>query len=119
MRAAALLLFLLAAPAAAQSGWQPGPSPDRMPGPVGISAGLDDGIVRERRNVEARIGAARDAGQITRAEARGFRREARANAALGSRLAQDGLSAGDHREIDARSAVLRDRLTVRRSVKRP
>lgn len=119
MRAAALLLFLLAAPAAAQNGWMPGPSPDRVPGPVGISAAPDTGIARERRDVEARIRAARGGGQITRVEARGLRREARANAALGSRLADDGLSLGERREIDARSAVLRDRVTARRSAGRP
>lgn len=117
MRVTALLLIFFSASTSAQGGWRSS-SPERLPAPIGPSASRADGW-REERDIRERIRSARDSGQITRQAARGLRREARANTALSDRLAQDGVSAAERRELDARAFALRDRLTARRTIARP
>jgi len=88
--------------------------PGRGPAPTAMAAGAGETYRRDERDALDRVRDARRAGQISRAEARGYRREARANGGLGDRLASDGLSMGDRRELDARAAVLRDRINASR-----
>ena len=113
MRFASLLailsLSLLAAPAAAQIAGRPnygdvprvdrvGRIDSRLPGP---------GVGRDLRDVRDRIDDARDSGRISRSEARGYRREARAIGALASRFAADGLSPWEENELELRARALR------------
>jgi hypothetical protein len=106
---AILCLFSLAAPAAAQIAGRPnygdvprvdriGRADSRLPGP---------GIGNDLRDVRGRIDDARDAGRISRGEARGYRREARAIGALASRYGADGLSPWEESELEFRAQALR------------
>ena len=115
MRFAPLLFILsafLAAPTIAQIAGRPnygdvprtdrvGRIDSRLPGP---------GIDRDLRDVRDRIDDARDSGRISRGEARGYRREARASGALASRYASDGLSPWEESELELRAQVLRSAL---------
>ncbi|HEX8240327.1 MAG TPA: hypothetical protein VF574_11365 [Allosphingosinicella sp.] len=105
----ALALLALAAPAAAQIAGKRdyGPVPvsspflpdSRLPGP---------GIGRELRDIEGRIDRARDRGDLTRREARGLEREARAIDRLAERYGRDGLSPSERAELENRARYLRD-----------
>lgn len=85
-----------------------GRADSRLPGP---------GIGRDLRDVRGRIDDARESGRISRGEARGYRREARAIGALASRYGADGLSPWEERELEFRAQALRSavaRPTARR-----
>jgi hypothetical protein len=123
MRTASLLAFLslfpLAAPATAQIVGRPvygdvprmdrlGRADSRLPGP---------GIGRDLGDVHDRIDDARESGRISRGEARGYRREARAIGALARRYGADGLSPWEANELEFRARALRSaiaRPTARR-----
>jgi hypothetical protein len=123
MRKAPLLAFLavvpFAAPAASQIVGRPvyddvprmdrvGRTDSRLPGP---------GVGRDLGDVHGRIDDARSTGRISRGEARGYRREARAIGALARRYSADGLSPWEANELEFRARALRDavsRPTARR-----
>ncbi len=100
-----------AAPAAAQIVGRPdfGPVaranpflPDsRPPGPSAAA---------EARDLRERIGAAREAGQLSRREARALDREARLIGRLSARYGRDGLSGSERAELETRAAALRARV---------
>ena len=103
------LLTFAAAPAGAQIAGKRdyGPVPvsspflpdSRLPGP---------GIGREVRDLEGRIGRARDSGALSRGDARRLEREARAIGRLARRYGRDGLSPSETAELEARAHYLRD-----------
>ncbi len=104
---AALLLLPLASAHAQFMPRTPPPS-ERLPAivdrgtqPAGPSAG------RDLMDLRGRIAARRDAGDISRQEARALRREARQIEALTERYGRDGLSDSERREIDMRTQALR------------
>ena len=67
---------------------------------------MDRGFGREFDRVQDRIEDARDAGRLTRAEARGYRREARMIETLRDRYSRDGLSDAEDRELRTRISAL-------------
>ena len=105
----ALILACAAAPAAAQIagkrdyGPVPASSPfledSRLPGP---------GIGKDLRDVDERIGRARESGLLSRREARRLGREARAIGRLARTYGRDGLSGSERAELEARTNYLRD-----------
>ena len=104
-----LLLFGLAAPAAAQIagkhdyGHVPVSSPflpdSRLPAPP---------IGKELRDIDRKIERARDSGALTGREARRLERENRAIGRLARVYARDGLSPSEQAELEARTRYLRD-----------
>lgn len=74
---------------------------DRGARPGGPIPGRDLGDLRDR------IGEARDRGDLSRAEARSLRREARQIDRLADRYAEGGLTASESRELDMRVQALR------------
>jgi len=112
MRKVPLLVILsllpLAAPAAGQIVGRPVyddvPRLDRL-------GRADSGLPAPRprnelREVRGRIDDARDSGRISRAEARAYRREARAIGALARRYGRDGLSDAEVTELRFRAQAL-------------
>jgi hypothetical protein len=111
-----LLLIVLAAAALAPAA----PASAQIVGrpvyePVGIadpflpdSSSPPPPIGRELRQIRQRINHARDAGLISRREARQMRREARAIGLLGHRYSHGGLSDSERRELQTRTEVLRE-----------
>jgi hypothetical protein len=99
----------LAAPAGAQIAGKrdygpvptssPFPADSRLPGPA---------IGREVRDLEGRIGRARDSGLLSRGDARRLEREARAIGRLARAYGRDGLSPSEKAELENRAAYLRD-----------
>lgn len=73
------------------------------------------GIRGDMRDVRNRIDDARDAGTISRAEARQLRRETWAIDDLATRFGQDGLSDSEQRELETRTLYLRGEVTRPRS----
>jgi len=107
-----VLLLCLVAPASAQIAGRHGggPTPPRnlffddgqLPGP---------GPARDVRDARRQIDRAREAGLISRREAKALRREARLIARATERYGIDGLSASERRELRIRAGVLRDSAT--------
>lgn len=64
----------------------------------------------ESRDLRERIGAAREAGQLSRRDARALDREARLIGRLGLRYGRDGLSGAERAELETRAAALRARI---------
>ena len=105
------LLLPLAAPAGAQivgrrdygpvAASDPFIGDGRLPGP---------GIWRDLRDINHRIDRARDSGLLSRREARQFRREARRIGSAAGVYGRDGISASEHRELEARAFALRSQL---------
>jgi hypothetical protein len=115
MRIDSLLLAILplAAPAAAQIAgrpvYDPVPRVDRL---GRIDSSLPAPRPRdELRGVRGRIDDAREAGRISRGEARAYRREARAIRALARRYGRDGLSRSEVTELRFRAQVLNSNLS--------
>jgi hypothetical protein len=107
-------LALAAAPSAAQF------APTRIntidpARPFGLDGPSNPSPGRDLRDVRQRIDQGRDAGQLSRREARQLRRQADVIGAAGGRFAQDGLSASERRELAIRTQVLRDQVTATRS----
>ncbi|HJO65343.1 MAG TPA: hypothetical protein QF469_08380 [Sphingomonas sanguinis] len=71
-------------------------------------------IAAERRDIRRSIREGRRSGDISRAEARSFRREDAAIGELGERFAQDGLSLSEERELQVRTEALRGMVNARR-----
>ncbi|HEX8645169.1 MAG TPA: hypothetical protein VF702_14765 [Allosphingosinicella sp.] len=105
--------FALAAPASAQIAGKHDYGDVRMPdrlGPDGRLPRPSPGA--EVRDIRGRVDDARDAGAISRREARQLDRQARAIGGLARRYGRDGLSAPEAREIEARSLALRAELAA-------
>ncbi|WP_322963526.1 hypothetical protein [Sphingomonas fuzhouensis] len=68
----------------------------------------------DRRDIRRSIRAARRSGDISRAEARSFRREDAAIGELAERFGQDGLSLSEERELQVRAEALRGMVNARR-----
>lgn len=114
MRLLMLGMALLASGEAAAQFAPGGATPTRSGGwshPVDSAPRMPDVYRNDERALFARdIRDARNAGQLTRREARQLRREAGVIDSLTQRYARDGLSAAERRELDLRAGVLRDRL---------
>ncbi|MGO1305116.1 MAG: hypothetical protein ACTMKV_10075 [Sphingomonas parapaucimobilis] len=67
-----------------------------------------------RRDIRRSIREARRSGDISRAEARSFKKEDAAIGALGERFGQDGLSPSEERELQVRTEALRGMVNARR-----
>jgi hypothetical protein len=112
------LLALAATPAAAQIAGKHeyGPVPvsspflpdSRLPGP---------GLGREISDLQGRIDDARESGALSRREARGLEREARAIGRLADRYGRDGLSPSERAELENRTNYLRDAIARPASAK--
>ena len=114
----ALLLTALGAPVAAQ--FAPGPTAPRdprLPGPSIIrDVRPSPGVWRDLRDIRDRIESGRDAGTLSKREARALRREARQIESLGERYGRDGLlSESELKELDARALYLRDAVGAARA----
>ncbi len=64
------------------------------------------GIGREVAHLRGRIERARDAGLVSRREARRLDREARLIRSIARRYARDGMSSTERRELDSRTRIL-------------
>lgn len=106
-------LLLAAAPASAQI-W-PGPS---LHGPSGGSMNRDRSAA-ETAKIRSDIRAGRDAGQITRREAKQLKREAWQIDTLEERYAAGGLTPSEEAELYARREALRSDVVAKRSGTRP
>ena len=107
-------VFGLAVPAAAQitdRGWTPG-----RPGPAlsGIARGADWSTEREVRGLFDRIDEGRDAGTLTRREARSLRRSARLIGVSGRRYARDGLTDSERRDLTFQAMALGEQVSLQR-----
>ncbi len=71
-------------------------------------------IAADRRDIRRSIREAQRTGDITRAEARSFRREDAAIGELGERFGQDGLSLSEEHELQVRTQALRGMVEARR-----
>lgn len=103
----ALILTLLASPAALPAQIAPGPITIR---PDSSTAGnYENHVARDR------IRDGRKSGALTRGQARALRKEARMNDALAERYARDGLSDSEQRELDMRGRALQSLTGAQRS----
>ncbi len=102
-------LAAAAAPAVAEIAPRrtPSPVPPRAPFGTGDSRLPGPGIYRDLRDIRGRIEEAREAGRISRSEARSLRREARAIDASARRFSRDGVSESERRELETRALYLR------------
>jgi hypothetical protein len=73
------------------------------------------GISRDMRDVRERISDARNAGTISRAQARQLRRETWAIDNMATLFGRDGLSASEQRELETRALYLRGEVDRPRS----
>lgn len=96
-----VLLSLSPATAWAQIVGPPAPQPDRVTGISGIGPYLT-----EMHETRSHIDDARDAGQLSKRQARALRKEARQTDALARRYASDGVSPSEARELDMRARAL-------------
>ncbi|MFN3776175.1 hypothetical protein [Sphingomonas parapaucimobilis] len=71
-------------------------------------------VAADRRDIRRSIREGRRSGDISRAEARSFKREYAAIGELGQRFAQDGLSLSEERELQVRTEALRGMVNARR-----
>ena len=110
MRALAVLLALaVAAPAGGQIAGRHDYGDVSMPDPLAGDSRLPGpGIHRDLGDISDRVDDARDAGAISRREARRFDREARLIGRLADRYGRDGLSRSEAAELEARARYLRD-----------
>lgn len=81
-------------------------SDSRLPGP---------GVWRDLHDIRGRIDAARDAGEISRREARQLNRQARQIGRLADRYGSDGLTPSERAELDARALALRSQVGATRT----
>ncbi|MGV3481434.1 MAG: hypothetical protein ACO1O3_15920 [Sphingobium sp.] len=115
--ALALSAAAIASPATAQIVARHPSSADAFrPNPLTIDRReTGPGTWRDMNDIRDRIDDARDAGAMSRAEARQFRRETRMIDSLATRLSQDGLSASERQELETRALYLRGAVTRPRS----
>lgn len=111
MKCHAILAAMMAAlPTAAPAQFvSAGPPADIIAMPHQPSTGTD------RRDIRRSIREGRRSGDISRAEARSFRREDIAISGLGERFGQDGLSPSEQAELQSRTEALRSLVNARRA----
>jgi hypothetical protein len=108
MRLLVLSAALLTVPAGAQFTTTPG----SYGPPVQVRAA--PGESRDLGDVRDRIEDGRDSGQLSRREARRLRRGADMIGGMSDRFSVGGLSDAEQRELDNRTAVLRDQVNAQR-----
>ncbi|MBZ6380358.1 hypothetical protein [Sphingomonas sanguinis] len=109
-RCAISAVIMAASPAAAPAQFvRAGPPTDILAMP---NHQPDTGM--DRRDIRRSIREGQRSGDISRAEARSFRREDAAIGELGERFAQDGLSLSEERELQVRTEALRGMVNARR-----
>jgi hypothetical protein len=102
------LIATVAAPAPAQFVGKPAYEPVGIASPLITDGRLPGpGIGRELGDLHDRIDRAREAGTLTRREARAFRREANQIGRLAGRYGRNGLSLAEHQELQTRALALR------------
>src|SRR5436853_295673 len=101
------LALALATPAAAQIAGRHdyGPVPAASPS-LPDSALPPPPLGKELSRIDRRIDRARDSGRLSRREARGLEREARAISRLAERYGRDGLCASERAELESRTRYL-------------
>ncbi|WP_137869801.1 MULTISPECIES: hypothetical protein [Sphingopyxis] len=112
-----VVLAVLLVPTAAQAQFVPRTPPpsDRMPGISDMGTAAQRSTVdHDLRETRARIRDGRDAGQLSKREARALRREAGQISTLADRYGRDGLSDSERRELEMRAQVLRDLTAAQR-----
>jgi hypothetical protein len=111
-----LTALAAAAPASAQIVGRPDYGPAARSSPFLADSSLPGPTPRaDVRDLRERIGAAREAGTLSRREARALDREARLIGRLAGLYGRDGLSAPERSELERRAAVLRARVNRPRS----
>lgn len=115
MRLILVSLALLAAPAGAQFAPTGRPPVERPLNPIAVDGGVTAPAPwREVSDIRRRIDSGRDAGALSKREARKYDREARRIGVLADRYGEDGLSMPERRELEVRTRVLREMVDVRR-----
>lgn len=112
-----VVLAVLLVPTAAGAQFVPRTPPpsDRMPGISDMGTAAQRSTVdHDLRETRARIRDGRDAGQLSKREARALRREAGQISTLADRYGRDGLSDSERRELEMRAQVLRDLTAAQR-----
>ncbi|MEK9210227.1 hypothetical protein [Sphingomonas sp. 2378] len=110
---AILATALLALPVTAHAQFtRAGPPADivAMPGRPDVSPNLSN----DRRDIRRSIREGRRSGDISRAEARSFRRDDAAIGSLADRFSSDGLSLSEQAELQSRTEALRGLVNARR-----
>lgn len=112
----AIVALSVAPPAAAQMMGPPAPpKAPRTPVTVRSEYRLPSSARYDTVDVRDAVRAGRRAGTLSRREARGYRREAGVIDSLAERYAADGqVSDAESRELNLRSAVLRDQVNIDR-----
>lgn len=111
----ATLALVAAMPAPAQFAPTGRPPVERPLSPIAVDGGLTAPAPwREVSDIRRRIDSGRDAGALSRREARRFDREARRISVMADRYGEDGLSMPERRELEARTRVLREMVDARR-----
>ncbi len=72
------------------------------------------GVRRDLADIRARIDDGRDAGTLSRREARLYRRDAALVGTLADHYGQDRFSTSERAELDTRAAVLREQVNLQR-----
>lgn len=106
---ATLAVMMAALPAAAPAQFVSAGPPAEI-----IAMPSQPGLATDRRDIRRSIREGRRSGDITRQEARSFRREDAAIGELGERFAQDGLSLSEEHELQVRTEALRGMVQARR-----
>lgn len=114
-RLTAALLALVSGIATAQFVPSSPPNEGRPPAPYrpgSVPRAPDVG--RDLADIRARIDDGRDAGTLSRRDARSYRRDVHQVERLADRYGRDGLSTSERAELDTRATVLRDQVNVQR-----
>lgn len=124
MRPLLIAALLLPLPGAAQARFipqAPPPNVERTPGIAdrGTLPGEPMPVGHDLDSARKLISAGRRNGDLTRAEAKVLRREARQIGVLTNRYGSDGLSGPERREIDMRVHLLRAQVIAQRSMDKP
>ena len=111
----ATLLTLTPGVATAQFVPRSPPTGDHYPPTYGpMVPSRSPGVGPAVADVHARIDDGRDAGTLSRREARVFRRDAGQVDTLADRYGQDGLSAAEQAELTTRTIILREQVDLQR-----
>jgi hypothetical protein len=114
---AALAMALAAAPAPAQIVGRHDYGPVGRGNPfIGDSSFGWPGVRRDMRDIRDRIDDGRESGQLSQAEARQLRRDARRLAVVGRAYRNDGLSASEAHALHAWALALQSRVSAARVV---
>jgi len=105
-----MILGMVVVATGASAQFAPSLRPTRAPEPDPAAS-----TWREARDIRGRVERGRDAGQLSRKEARRYKRAAGGLGAAASRYARDGLSDDEERELATRAQVLRAQVFEARS----